>query len=96
MIGAHHVAEAFAAAWAEIARRRSEEAERVVAPVIGEALIHQVEVVEEFVDGQKLDRGHAERLDVIHGGLVAKPSNVPRSSSGIFGLSLVKPFTCVS
>ena len=42
-----------------------EEAEGVVAPEVGEALVQQVVVVDEIVDGKKLDRGDAERLDVL-------------------------------
>ena len=44
---------------------RREEAERVVAPVVREALVQQVVVVDEDVDRHQLDGGDAERLDVV-------------------------------
>ena len=44
-----------------IAAGRSEEADRVVAPVVLQALLGQVAVVDEGVDRQQLDGGDAER-----------------------------------
>ena len=47
-----------------VARIGREEADGVVAPVIGQSLLEQMAVVDEGVDRQQLDRGDAERLDV--------------------------------
>ena len=55
-----------------IARVGSKEADRVVAPVVGQALVEQVAVVDEGVDRQQLDRGDAERFDVVDYGLAAE------------------------
>ena len=43
-----------------VARLRREEAERVVAPVIAQAAVEQMAVVEKGMDRQELDRGDAE------------------------------------
>jgi hypothetical protein len=43
----------------EIARLDGEKSDGVVAPVIGETLLQQMAVLDELVDGQKLDRRHA-------------------------------------
>ena len=44
---------------------RGEEADRVVAPVVREALLLQVGVLHELVDGHQLDGGDAEALEVL-------------------------------
>jgi hypothetical protein len=44
---------------------RSEVAQRVVAPVVAEALPHQVVLGHEVVDGQELDGGYPEALEVL-------------------------------
>ena len=48
-----------------IARFGGEEADRVVAPVVGEAAFQQMTVVHEGVDRQQFNRGDAKRADVI-------------------------------
>ena len=49
---------------AGIAADRREEADRVVAPVVHHALVEQVVIVDEAMDRQQFDRGHADRLEV--------------------------------
>ena len=51
-----------------VARVRREEADGVVAPVIGQLLLQQIAVVDEGVDRQQLDRGDAERLQIVDHG----------------------------
>ena len=55
-----------------VARVGREEADRVVAPIVGQTLLEQMTVVDEGVDRQQLDRGHAERPDVIDHVLAAE------------------------
>ena len=45
-----------------IARIGGKEADRVVAPVVGQALVQQIAVVDEGVDRQQFHRGDAEAL----------------------------------
>ena len=52
---------------------RGEEAERVVAPVVARAAALQVRLGDELVDRQQLDRGDAERGQVLDGGRVGQP-----------------------
>ena len=49
----------------QVARLEREEAERVVAPVVAQALLQQVAVLHEGVDRQQLDRGDAEPPQVV-------------------------------
>ena len=49
----------------QVARRRGEEADGVVAPVVGEPLLDEVAVVEEGLDRQELDRRHPELREVL-------------------------------
>ncbi len=49
---------------------RGEEPDRVVAPVVREAALDEVPVVDELVHGEELDRGHPEREQVLHHGVV--------------------------
>ena len=49
-----------AAATRGVARVRGKEADRMVAPVIGQALLHEMAVHHELVDGHQLDRRHAQ------------------------------------
>jgi hypothetical protein len=58
----HHLLEVVHGAVARVGR---EEAERVVAPVVGEVALHQHAVVDEVLHREELDRGHAEGLQVI-------------------------------
>ncbi len=53
-------------------RIRGEEADRVVAPVVGEPLFQQMPVVDECVDWQELHRGDPERAEIIHHLLAAE------------------------
>ena len=48
-----------------VARVRREEADRRVAPVVGQPAVGQERLVGDVVDRQQLDRGHAERLEVL-------------------------------
>ncbi len=64
---------------------RREEADRVVAPVVRQALLDEAVVGDELVHRQQLDRGHAEPLQVLDDGGCASPAYVPRSSSGTTG-----------
>ena len=48
-----------------VSRIGREEPDAVVAPVIGQPALDEVAVVDERVDRQQLDRGDAERLDVV-------------------------------
>ena len=48
-----------------VARLRRQEGDRVVAPVVREATLDQVAVVDELMDRQELDRRHAEREQVV-------------------------------
>ena len=69
--GLHHALEfghlAAALGDARVAVVRRKEPQRVVAPVVPEALRGEVRVVHELVDRQQLDRGHAEGLEVVDG-----------------------------
>ena len=49
----------------QIARVGGEEGDAVIAPVVVQALVQQVLVVDEGVDGQQLDAGNAQFLDVL-------------------------------
>ena len=49
----------------QVARRGREEADGVVAPVVGEAALDQVPIVEEGLDRHELDRRHAEPRQVL-------------------------------
>ena len=60
-----------------IGRRRiagvgREEADGVVAPVVDQAALEQLAVVDEGVHGQQFDGGDAERLDIFHDCLVSE------------------------
>ena len=56
-----------------IARLRREEAERVVAPIVGEALVDEMTVVQEIMHRHELDRRDAERAQVREHGLGGHP-----------------------
>ena len=62
-----------------VARLRREEAERVVAPVIAQAALDQVAVVDEGVDRQQLDAVTPSRADARSSPGAASPRKVPRS-----------------
>ena len=66
---------------------RRQIADRVVAPVVAEPEVREPPVVDELVDGQQLDRGHAEPFQVRRGrpGRQGRRS-VPRSSGVIAGV----------
>ena len=53
----------------EVSPLRREEADRLVAPMVAEPLLDQEAVVHETVDGQQLDRGDTERLEVVEHGI---------------------------
>ena len=56
-----------------VARRRGEEAERVVAPVVVQALLDQVAVVDVVVHRQQLDGRDAQVGQVLDGRLGGQP-----------------------
>ena len=56
-----------------VARIRREKADRAIAPIVFEALLEQIIVVDEGMDRHELDGRDAERLDVVHDGLGAEP-----------------------
>src|SRR5258706_21327 len=53
---------------ARVAHLGGEVADGVVAPVVGESLLHQVMVVDEGVHRHQLDRGHAEAAQMLEDG----------------------------
>jgi hypothetical protein len=68
-LGAHHVgqlARRDAVPGDRVAVVRGEEGDRVVAPVVAQAALGEVVVVDELVHGHQLDRGDAERGQVLH------------------------------
>ena len=71
---AHHVLELVDLLAPAAARRvlvvRSEETDRVVAPVVAQTLFDQPLVVDELVHRHELHRGHAERGEVLNDGRV--------------------------
>ena len=80
-----------------VGRVRGEEADRRVAPVVGQPAVGEERLVGDVVDRQQLDRGHAELLQVADGG-VGRPARRrcragPRARRGA---CIVKPLTCVS
>ena len=56
-----------------VARVRGEEADCVVAPIVGQAAFEQVAVVYKSVDRQQLERGYPEGFEVIDYNLAAEP-----------------------
>ena len=81
---------------AELARRavgvvRGEEADRVVAPVVGEAALQQRRVLYELVDRHELDRRHAEVRQVLDHGGVADRGVGPADVLGNAGMQLREP-----
>ncbi len=64
-----HAAELVEVVAGLVARVRREEADGVVAPVVGETEIHQPAFVVEGLHRQQFDRRHAQRLQVRDGGL---------------------------
>ena len=76
---------------------RREVADRVVAPVVAQPAIEQQRVLHELVDGQQLDGGDAELLQVLDRRRDAPGRRRCRaSSSGSAGVRFVNPLTCVS
>ena len=62
-----------------ITRLGREEAQRIVAPVVAQAALDQVPVVDEGVDRQQLDSGDAQPLEMIDRRRAQpSPRNVPR------------------
>jgi hypothetical protein len=75
----HHVAEFVVdVAAAQVARLRREEADGVVAPVVGQAQVDQPALVVEGVHRQQLHRRHAQVLQVRDGRARCQPAKVPR------------------
>ncbi|MNM24079.1 hypothetical protein D3C81_345030 [compost metagenome] len=57
----------------QVARVRGEEGDAVVAPVVVQAFLQQVLVVDEGMDRQQLDARHAQFLDVLEQFVVGQP-----------------------
>ena len=78
-----------AAAGRREARVGREEAERVVAPVVGEPARDEMRVDDRaVVDRQQLDSGHAERAQVLDDRVGARArDSVPRDASGTSGMA---------
>ena len=63
-----------------------EEPDRVVAPVVDQAAVEQVELGDEVVHRQQLDRRDAQVLEVVGSSRdVPRPAYDPRSSAGTSG-----------
>ena len=75
---------------------RGEEGDRVVAPVVAQAALDEVVVVDELVHRHQLDRRDAERREVVDDGRVGDAAYVPRISSGTPGWLIVRPRTWAS
>ena len=56
----------------EVAWLRGEEGQRVVTPVVGEAAVDEVAVLQEGLHRQQLDRGDAEPPEVVDDGRVGE------------------------
>ena len=80
-----------------VARRPGRRSRWVVAPVVRQAPVEEEALVDDVVHGQQLDRGDAERREVLDRGSEREPgvgaAEVLRGSSG---WRLVKPLTCAS
>ena len=61
---AHHALEFADRAGSEVAPLGREEADRVVAPVVAQAVLHQAPLVDERLHRQQLHRGDAEALEI--------------------------------
>ena len=48
-----------------VTRIGGKETDGIIAPVVGQPLVEQQAVIDKGVNGKELDRGHAERLDVV-------------------------------
>ena len=70
--GADHIAQPLLSTRPQIAVRRGEEAQRIVSPIVPQALGEQVVVVREPVDREKFDRRDPERLHIADNLLVAE------------------------
>ncbi len=70
-----------------VARHRRKEAERVVSPVVAQAAIEQEAFVDEVVNGQQLDGGDAELLEVIDAGFVGQAGISAAQFFGDFGIA---------
>ena len=92
MEGLDHLLEladlAAAVADGAVARHGGEVAEGVVAPVVAQALVDEVAVVDEVMDGQELDGGDAELLEVVDAGGVAEAGVGAAQVLGDVGVAL--------
>ena len=76
---------------------RGEEGDRVVAPVVAQAALDEVVVVDELVHRHQLDGRDAERGEVLDDGRVGDaPSTCRGCSSGTPGWRIVRPRTWAS
>ncbi len=75
-----------------IARVWREEADRIVAPIVLEAALEQERVVDERMDGQKLDGRHPERADVVDDRLRPEPGVEAAEALVHLGMQLGEAF----
>ena len=73
-----------------------EEADGVVAPVVGEAPLDERPLGHELVDGQELHGRHPEPPEVVHDRGRGQPGVRPAQVPGTSGWRMVKPLTWLS
>src|SRR5690606_39390871 len=73
---AHHFREGHDTAGTEVAGLRREEADRVVSPVVRQALVEQTLILNVRMDRQELDGRDAQALDVVDDRLLAETLEV--------------------
>ncbi len=81
-----------AVAHGAVAGHRGEEAKGVVAPVVGEALVDEVAGVDEVMDGEELDGGDAELLEVVDAGRMGEAGVGAAEVLGHVGIALGEAF----
>ncbi len=86
--GLDHVAEFVAVATRQIAALGREEGQRVVAPVIAQALFQQIVVVQIGVDRQQLHGGHTQAVDVIEHGRLGEAGTGSTHVLAYLGMAL--------
>ena len=60
----HHCLEFVCRGRVQIARFRGKERQRIVSPIVAQAFVHQIAVVDESVDGQQFGAGNSERPQI--------------------------------
>jgi hypothetical protein len=81
----------------EIFGMRREEPDRVIAPIIAQAALGQIAVLDERMDREELDCRNAEVAQICRDRCRAeRPANVPRTAPPTSGWRIVNPLTCNS